>query len=168
MWASFLGSRHVVAFCPRCRIHPSFAASETIPHPSQHQVRMALFCLWLALAAGVLQTALRQFLVRDQPDPVSSMGTAVDELDFSDAADAQPVSSKGINYGCKCYPGDKYWPSAAKWKALNTTVDGHLVVHIPPGASCHNTFTGPLGTVNTYDAAACVAATQNWESESWT
>ncbi|KAI1646707.1 FAD-binding domain-containing protein [Daldinia loculata] len=70
-------------------------------------------------------------------------------------------------YGCKCYIGDDCWPSNGSWAKLNSTVDGNLLVNIPPGASCHNTFDGPLGTVPTYDAAACAEATDKWPDESW-
>ncbi|KAI1660631.1 FAD-binding domain-containing protein [Daldinia decipiens] len=71
-------------------------------------------------------------------------------------------------YGYKCYIGDDCWPSDDSWVKLNSTVDGNLLVNIPPGASCHNTFDGPLGTVPTYDAAACAEATDKWSDESWT
>lgn len=128
---------------------------------------MAFVLRRLALAAGLMPTALTQIVVRNEPD-TAARTTAISELDFSDAAGAQPAFFNGINYRCKCYPGDRCWPSAAKWRALNATVGGRLHVHIPPGAPCYNTFDGPLGTVNTYDAAACAEATQNWESESWT
>lgn len=68
-------------------------------------------------------------------------------------------------YACKCYPGDDCWPSAAQWQALNTTVDGNLHVNIPPGAPCYNTFQGPLGDVQTYDAAECMRVFANWHDE---
>lgn len=121
----------------------------------------------LACAVGLLPAVLAQITVRSEPEPVASDAT-VDALDFSDAAGAQPATFKGINFGCKCYPGERCWPSTNKWNALNATVDGGLLVHIPPGAPCYNTFDGLLGTVNTYDAAKCAEATQNFESESWT
>ncbi|OTA68101.1 FAD-binding domain-containing protein [Hypoxylon sp. EC38] len=74
----------------------------------------------------------------------------------------------GIKYGCKCYPGDECWPTANAWAELNSTVDGNLLVNIPPAASCHNSFEGPLGTISTYDAAACADATAMWSDEPWT
>lgn len=92
----------------------------------------------------------------------------MDTLDFSDAADIQPATLRGISFGCKCYPGEWCWPSTSRWNALNATVDGRLLIHIPLGAPCYNTFDGPLGAVNTYDAAKCAEATQNFENESWT
>lgn len=51
---------------------------------------------------------------------------------------------------CKLLPSDPGWPSTAAWAALNTTVDGHLLHYIPPGAVCSR----PSGH---YDAAACAA-----------
>jgi hypothetical protein len=121
---------------------------------------MVLSLLRLACAAGLLPAALAQITLRSEPESTAEVAT-VDALDFSDAAEVQ-------NSGCKCYPGEACWPSTSKWNALNRTVDGGLLVDIPPGAPCHNTFSGPLGTVNTYDAAKCAEATQNWANESWT
>lgn len=71
----------------------------------------------------------------------------------------------GSDYACKCYPGDACWPDDAKWRKLNTTVGGNLRVNIPPGAPCYNSFQGPLGTVNTYNAAECEKVTANWNNE---
>ncbi|KAI0158008.1 FAD-binding domain-containing protein [Hypoxylon sp. FL1284] len=74
----------------------------------------------------------------------------------------------GAQYGCKCYMGDECWPSDDSWAGLNSTVDGNLAISIPPGASCYNTFEGPLGTLETYDAAACADATAQFGNETWT
>jgi hypothetical protein len=71
----------------------------------------------------------------------------------------------GSNYACKCYPGDACWPNSAEFQKLNSTVGGNLQINIPPGAPCYNTFEGPLGTVNTYDAAACAKVTASWADE---
>jgi hypothetical protein len=128
---------------------------------------MAFSLRRLACAIGSLPAALAQITVRSEPEAAASAVT-VDALDFSDAAAAQPATLKGINFGCKCYPGERCWPSSSRWNSLNATVDGRLIVHIPPGAPCYNTFDGPLGTVNTYDEAKCAEATQNFENEPWT
>ena len=128
---------------------------------------MGLSLRRLLCAAGLLPLSLAQITVRSGLESTTKT-TTVDSLDFSDAAGVQPTTLKGINFGCKCYPGERCWPSTNKWNALNHTVDGRLLVHIPPGAPCHNAFNGLLGTVNTYDADKCAEATQNWESESWT
>lgn len=119
------------------------------------------------VCALVLPTALAQITVRDAPESLAE-ATTVDALDFSDAAEVQSATFRGVNVGCKCYPGESCWPSKTKWDNFNRTVDGRLRVHIPPGAACHNTFDGPLGTVNTYDAAKCAEATDNWANEQWT
>ncbi|KAI0891265.1 FAD-binding domain-containing protein [Annulohypoxylon nitens] len=73
----------------------------------------------------------------------------------------------GSQYGCKCYLGDECWPSEDAWAGLNSSVNGNLAVNIPPGASCHNTFEGPLGSISTYDAAACENAVSMWSDEQW-
>lgn len=69
------------------------------------------------------------------------------------------------DYACKCYPGDDCWPGEDQWQKLNDTVDGNLLVNIPPGAPCYNTFEGLLGDVQTYDEAECQKVTQNWGDE---
>ncbi|KAI5857483.1 FAD-binding domain-containing protein [Durotheca rogersii] len=74
----------------------------------------------------------------------------------------------GTQYGCKCYLGDDCWPNDSSWTELNSTIDGNLQVNIPPGASCYNTFQGPLGSVPTYNAASCLNATTRFYDESWT
>ncbi|KAM7204687.1 hypothetical protein V8F20_003471 [Naviculisporaceae sp. PSN 640] len=71
----------------------------------------------------------------------------------------------GANYDCKCFPGDSCWPKSQDWQKLNTTVGGNLIVSTPPAASCYNTFEGPLGNINTYDAAKCAEVTANFPSE---
>ncbi|PKS07232.1 hypothetical protein jhhlp_005834 [Lomentospora prolificans] len=78
-----------------------------------------------------------------------------------------PREWEGKQYGCKCYVGDDCWPKANEWKRLNSTVDGNLLVHVPPEAACHNTFDGPLGTLNTFDAAQCAEVTANYAAEQW-
>lgn len=66
-----------------------------------------------------------------------------------------PREWEGQKYGCRCYADDECWPKAPAWKKLNSTVEGNLAVHVPPEAACHNTFDGPLGSIETYNAAAC-------------
>jgi hypothetical protein len=54
---------------------------------------------------------------------------------------------------CHCLPGDKCWPSAEKWDALNSTVGGRLIATVPVGSPCHDP---------TYDAAACKELQTDW------
>jgi hypothetical protein len=126
--------------------------------------------LKVAATAGLLHTAFAAKLVRDDSGQVDTLSSqpACCTLEWSDVASLQTTYYKGNKYGCKCYPGQSCWPSARSWSGLNQTVDGSLLVHIPPGAACHNTFAGPLGNVSTYNAAACVAATTGWPDETWT
>ncbi|KAK1751039.1 hypothetical protein QBC47DRAFT_417474 [Echria macrotheca] len=134
-----------------------------------------------ALAATALvHSAFGYVLSRDDIEIVDSLEEADAELsalkgpggpgglDWSDVAKLEPATINGKKYECKCYPGQKCWPGQPKWNQLNQTVGGALSVHIPPGAYCHNTMTGPLGTFNTYDAAKCQDALANFASESWT
>ncbi|KAK4450485.1 hypothetical protein QBC34DRAFT_437309 [Podospora aff. communis PSN243] len=93
---------------------------------------------------------------------------------FATAQDAEPESQdlipttvSGTRYACKCYPGDACWPKPKDWTKLNKTVDGNLATAIPPGAPCHNTFNGLLGSLPTYNAAECADVTASWTREQW-
>ncbi len=123
--------------------------------------------LQVAAAASLVQTALGRVALRSTPEFEQDTELAC-HIDWSDVAALNPATVDGKSYGCKCYPGDSCWPSASKWDSLNATVGGALSINIPPAAECHNTFEGPFGTVNTYDAAKCAEATQNWANETWT
>lgn len=99
----------------------------------------------------------------------SEMLKVLGALVFSEIVAALvPTIWNGSSYDCKCYVGDACWPKPEEWSALNATLNGNLAVHIPPGAVCHNTYQGPLGTINTYDAAACSSVSGNFYSEQWT
>lgn len=57
---------------------------------------------------------------------------------------------------------------ANAWSQLNSSVGGNLLVDVPPGAVCHNTFDGPLGTLQTYNAEECTNTTALFYNEQWT
>jgi len=85
--------------------------------------------------------------------------------------DVSPLVARtwnGTTYACKTYYDDPVWRDTRKWQALNASVEGNLVVDIPPGAVCHNTFQGPLGNISTYDAARCANVTASFGNEQWT
>lgn len=63
---------------------------------------------------------------------------------------------------CKCGPTDKCWPSAAKWAALNSTVNGRLIKTIPIGSVCHTTTVVDSTATNTFDATKCADVQANW------
>lgn len=76
-------------------------------------------------------------------------------------------SWNGQKYGCRCYADDDCWPSKMDWKSLNHTVRGNLIAHAPPGAPCHKSFSGPLGTRNLYDKNECETIYENFGVEQW-
>lgn len=76
-------------------------------------------------------------------------------------------SWNGQRYGCRCYADDACWPSKTDWNSLNHTVRGNLIAHAPPGAPCHKSFTGPLGTLNLYDKDECETIYENFGVEQW-
>ncbi|KAK4183730.1 hypothetical protein QBC35DRAFT_507454 [Podospora australis] len=132
---------------------------------------MVRLSLGIALAATLSQTVSAAPIndTEAAAAPVAVSSSFLGGLfDFLDTANLTVTHHEGKLYGCKCSPGQLCWPSQSKWNSLNTTVEGKLQVHIPPAASCYNQFVGPLGTVNTYDAAACADVHANWENESWT
>jgi len=141
----------------------------------------------VATAAGLIQASLAHVAVREDseagvdvsllgglvpppgpPGPPSPPAPKGPKLNWADVKALVPSVINGKKYGCKCYPGQSCWPSQSSWSKLNQTVGGGLIVHIPPAAACHNTFQGPLGTVQTFDAAACANVQANWASEQWT
>ncbi|SPO06099.1 related to isoamyl alcohol oxidase [Cephalotrichum gorgonifer] len=83
------------------------------------------------------------------------------------AAKPPPRTWDGVKWDCKCYHGDACWPKPAQWEKLKASVGGNLVVHVPPESACHNTFDGPLGTVETYDAARCAEVNATYTDEQW-
>jgi hypothetical protein len=83
--------------------------------------------------------------------------------DYSD--DSAPlVVYNGQRYKCKCYPGDSCYPSSTEWAKLNATVNGNLLVALPPTAPCYQSVDG----IPTYDAAACADVQANFTKEQWT
>lgn len=41
---------------------------------------------------------------------------------------------------CKCFPGDKCWPTKKEWDSLNKTVDGRLVATVPLASPCFQSW----------------------------
>jgi hypothetical protein len=78
-----------------------------------------------------------------------------------------PREWNGNVYSCKCYFDDACWPKKSQWDRLNTTVTGNLRVHVPPEAVCHNQFTGPLGSVSSYNKEACDEVQAKYADEQW-
>lgn len=58
-------------------------------------------------------------------------------------------SSSAAVISCKCGPEDSCWPSAAEWRALNSSVSGKLIADVQPAAPC---YPGPL-----YDPKTCAS-----------
>jgi hypothetical protein len=46
------------------------------------------------------------------------------------------------NRGCRCFPGDECWPSAAEWSRFNRTLSGKLIATVPIGSICHDSSFG--------------------------
>ncbi|KUJ23468.1 FAD-binding domain-containing protein [Mollisia scopiformis] len=59
---------------------------------------------------------------------------------------------------CKTTPSDPTWPSPSTWDVLNSTLDGNLLLPVPPGAVCHPTHP-------TYNSTLCTEAQLSWSSE---
>jgi len=76
----------------------------------------------------------------------------------------QIVSRDGQEYSCKCYPGDECYPASEAWQKLNTTVDGNLLVALPPTAPCYGFVDG----IPTFDAAKCAEVQAHYYEEQWT
>ena len=57
---------------------------------------------------------------------------------------------------CKCFPGDKCWPTPTEWTAFNKTLGGKLVATVPLAAPCHDDKWA------SYSEATCEALQANW------
>lgn len=62
------------------------------------------------------------------------------------------------NYSqCRCFPGDKCWPTTSEWAAFNETIGGRLVATVPIASVCHyDNFTG-------YNDEKCAELKAAWE-----
>ncbi|KAI3572303.1 hypothetical protein IWW34DRAFT_763903 [Fusarium oxysporum f. sp. albedinis] len=56
---------------------------------------------------------------------------------------------------CRCTSEDSCWPSTKSWVSLNSTLDGHLIRYIPPGAVCYQSHPS-------YDPKACDSVIEQW------
>ena len=140
-------------------------------------LRLVGFVATGALLAGSVQAAPAADAVATADaataaiDSAASSGIVADTGSAAADTAAPPLVATtfgGQNYACKCYIGQPCWPAPAAWRQLNSSVDGKLIVNIPPAAPCHNTFNGPLGTVATYNAAECADINARWfVDEQW-
>ncbi|KAH6606122.1 hypothetical protein Trco_005275 [Trichoderma cornu-damae] len=74
---------------------------------------------------------------------------------FAGLARTAPTDPSASTSSCKCFPGDKCWPSAKDWAAFNKTVDGRLIATVPLGSPCHGA---------SYNATECQFLQDNWLS----
>lgn len=63
------------------------------------------------------------------------------------------ATTEATSGSCKCFPGDKCWPSTSTWNAFNQSIDGRLIATKPLATSCH----GP-----DYDAESCSVLKDRW------
>ncbi|KDN60536.1 putative FAD binding domain-containing protein [Colletotrichum sublineola] len=67
------------------------------------------------------------------------------------------VRASPLAIDCKTFPGSPGWPSSLEWSRLNETVDGRLLVPVPPGGVCHE------GQPN-YSADRCPGVQEAWRT----
>lgn len=63
------------------------------------------------------------------------------------------VASRSV---CRCFPGEKCWPTSAEWDLFNKTINGRLVATVPIGSTCHDDSFAP------YDAEHCRQLQNEW------
>ncbi|KAI2629002.1 FAD/FMN-containing isoamyl alcohol oxidase MreA [Xylaria nigripes] len=68
---------------------------------------------------------------------------------------ARPAHSTS-SLRCRCYPGDKCWPSDSVWNAFNETIGGRLIATTPLAAPCHDS------TFGLYNATECAQLQASW------
>jgi len=66
------------------------------------------------------------------------------------------LHARDTKSSCRCYPGDKCWPTVKEWATFNKTIGGKLVATVPLAAPCHNDVWEP------YNNATCAALQAAW------
>ena len=117
--------------------------------------------LRLLASASLLLLALHEAPVSNAQDTTEADADAT--LATASISIDSIASRNGQWYACKCYPGDRCFPSSTVWSRFNTTVGGNLQIALPPGAPCYNN----LGDLSTYDSAKCADVQANWSNEQW-
>lgn len=90
---------------------------------------------------------------------VARAASSTAEIDVS----SDIITRNGQRYQCKCYPGERCYPSTPLWKQLNATIGGTLKLALPPNAPCYKSVDG----IPTYDAAKCADVQRNSLDEQW-
>lgn len=71
--------------------------------------------------------------------------------------DTQDQYANNSSARCRCFPGDKCWPSLEEWTNLNKTLSGRLIATIPIASVCHQDSFVP------YDSEACARLQSVWQ-----
>ncbi|KAL2126018.1 hypothetical protein VTI74DRAFT_1951 [Chaetomium olivicolor] len=71
------------------------------------------------------------------------------------AEDAAASTETQSRIKCKCFPGDRCWPSSNDWNKLNQTVGGRLIATVPLAEACHNP---------NYDPVRCKTLQDEWQN----
>lgn len=58
--------------------------------------------------------------------------------------------------GCRCFPGDKCWPTPLEWTAFNQSLGGKLIATTPIASPCHDDYFGP------FDVQKCAELQSTW------
>lgn len=70
---------------------------------------------------------------------------------------AADLSCRASNPSCRCFPGDRCWPSQQQWSDFNTTLGGKLISTVPIGSVCHTN-----GEFRLYNRQACTDLISDW------
>ncbi|KAF5704606.1 isoamyl alcohol oxidase [Fusarium mundagurra] len=65
---------------------------------------------------------------------------------------------------CRGTIGESCWPSTKTWGSLNSTVDGHLIRYIPPGAICYKSHPSYNPSTHRMANAGCTPVYENGAS----
>lgn len=93
-----------------------------------------------------------------------AFGTFAQDLSVDPLVEGPLAERGGQTYRCKCYPGDRCYPSDQEWRRLNSTVGGNLQVAIHPAAPCYASMNG----IPTFNAEKCAEVTANIPNQQWT
>ena len=68
----------------------------------------------------------------------------------------QLLPRDATNLNCRCFPGDKCWPTASEWNTFNESLGGKLLKTVPLASVCH------LDSFEPYDAQKCEKLRSEW------
>ncbi|XP_055340381.1 uncharacterized protein LOC129589597 isoform X2 [Paramacrobiotus metropolitanus] len=72
---------------------------------------------------------------------------------------AEQHENRTVGSRCRCIPGNSCWPTAEQWHALNTSINGRMLIPTPTAVPCYD---GPL-----FDSNQCEDIRRNYNKQGY-